>query len=83
MASHFTNSQWKNINTLLDQSSTNYSLPERRKDSVVIGSFNIRKLGTVDKRTHQSWSFLKKIISCCLCGENFYSASCSALYGVL
>ena len=63
MASHFTNTQWQKIQTLNDQSADDYGLPERRKDSVIIGSFNIRKLGSIAKRTDQSWDFLKKTIS--------------------
>jgi hypothetical protein len=63
MASHFTNSEWQKINSLYNQSADDYNLPKRRKDSVVIGSFNIRKLGAVSKRTQQSWEFFKNTIA--------------------
>lgn len=62
MASHFTNLQWQKINALYTQSADDYGLPKRRSDSVVIGSFNIRKLGAVANRTDQSWGFLKNTI---------------------
>ncbi len=62
MASHFTDPQWQKINHLYHESADGYGLPERRNDSIVIGSFNIRKLGTVAKRTDQSWEFLKNTL---------------------
>ena len=63
MASHFSNTEWQKIQTLNNRFADNYGLPERRKDSVIIGSFNIRKLGSIAKRTNQSWNFLQKTIS--------------------
>lgn len=62
MASHFTNTEWQKINTLFSLSADDFGLPKRRNDSVVIGSFNIRKLGTIANRPDQSWEFLKNII---------------------
>lgn len=38
-----------------------FGLPERRSKSVVIGTFNIRKLGSVKSRSSQAWSFLVRI----------------------
>ena len=63
MSSHFTDSQWDKILALHSASSEQYGLPERRADSVIVGSFNIRKLGSESKRSHQSWSFLRDIVS--------------------
>ena len=63
MTSRFTNGEWKKINELFDSSVEKFGLPERRSGSVVIGTFNIRKLGGVKKRSSQSWQFLKNIIS--------------------
>lgn len=62
MASHFTDLQWQKINDRYAQSAGDYGLPARRNDSVIIGSFNIRKLGAVKNRTQQSWQFLKDTI---------------------
>jgi endonuclease/exonuclease/phosphatase family metal-dependent hydrolase len=62
MASHFTGAEWQKINTLYQQSAEDFDLPKRRNDSVIIGSFNIRKLGGIGKRTQQSWNFLKNTI---------------------
>ena len=63
MPSHFSNTEWKKINTEFEKSAESYGLPKRRKDAVIIGSFNIRKLGSVKKRTEQSWELLKQTIS--------------------
>lgn len=65
MASKFTNAQWQQINQLFEDEAEDYGLPERRDDSVVIGTFNIRKLGAVVKknpRSDQSWQFFANII---------------------
>lgn len=62
-AKHFTDAQWQKISALNTQSAEDFDLPERRADSVIIGSFNIRKLGTVSNRTDQSWDFLRNTIS--------------------
>lgn len=62
MPSNFSDDEWVKINDLFNQSSDIFSLPTRQIDSVVIGSFNIRKLGKVKKRTQQSWQFLKNTI---------------------
>lgn len=59
----FTNTEWQKISTLFDQSANDYGLPVRRQNSVVIGTFNIRKLGAINKRSPQSWELLKGIIS--------------------
>jgi len=60
---HFSNQEWQKISTLFNQSAETFGLPLRRQNSVVIGTFNIRKLGTVEKRTPQSWELLKNIIT--------------------
>ena len=62
MAAHFSNAEWNKINSAFDQSAELFGLPKRRKDSVVIGTFNIRKLGRVSSRTTHSWQLLTKII---------------------
>lgn len=63
MASHFSSGEWQKIHALFDQSAETFHLPERRADSVIIGSFNIRKLGAVGKRTAESWDFLRKTLA--------------------
>jgi endonuclease/exonuclease/phosphatase family metal-dependent hydrolase len=59
----FTDAEWQKITALFNQSASDFGLPERRDKSVIIGTFNIRKLGKVDKRSEQSWALLKNIIS--------------------
>jgi hypothetical protein len=63
MASRFANNEWKKISTLFESSPELFYLPERRTKSVVIGTFNIRKLGAIKKRSKQSWDLLIKTIS--------------------
>lgn len=62
MASKFTNEEWQKISTLFDESAAVFGLPEKREASIVIGTFNIRELGTIAKRSKNSWNFLKKTI---------------------
>ncbi len=56
---NFSRAEWNKINRLEPLES--FGLPERRSKSVVIGTFNIRKLGTVKNRSPQSWTFLAQI----------------------
>ena len=54
MPQHFTPAEWQKINAEFNTSADTYGLPTRRSDSVIIGSFNIRKLGDINKRTDES-----------------------------
>lgn len=67
MAKHFNNTEWGRINTTLKKSLETerepFGLPEERKKSVLLGTFNIRELGAVKNRSRQSWEFLKLICS--------------------
>ncbi len=63
MASKFTSTEWAKITSLFDQSAASFGLPKKRSNSIVIGTFNIRKLGAVNKRSKQSWELLKNTIS--------------------
>ena len=61
MAAHFTESEWSKINALLRRKGTGeFGLPTRRNDSLVIGSFNIRKLGARDKKSDGAFNLLKR-----------------------
>ncbi|MEE8578224.1 MAG: endonuclease/exonuclease/phosphatase, partial [candidate division Zixibacteria bacterium] len=53
--------EWRKITDLYEQSAESFGLPERRDDSVVIGTFNIRELGTVKKRSDEAWELLSTI----------------------
>ena len=59
----FTENEWQKITALFNQSAFEFGLPERRDKSVVIGTFNIRKLGKVSNRSEQSWDLLKNTIN--------------------
>ncbi|WP_306113587.1 MULTISPECIES: hypothetical protein [unclassified Roseovarius] len=49
MADDFTESEWAQINAHLDADPGGYGIPERRADSVVLLSWNIRKFGALRK----------------------------------
>jgi len=51
MAQSFSQSEWDTINTFLDQgeNARDFGIPERRDGSVVLSSWNIRKLGGLRK----------------------------------
>ena len=60
MASRLTTSEWTKINKELKQNPNKYGFPEQNDTSVLLGSFNIRKLGKVSNRNKQEWKFLVK-----------------------
>lgn len=62
MASHFTTTEWLKISSRFQQHAGEFGLPDKQNDSILIASFNIRKLGAIKKRTKQSWAFLKNIL---------------------
>ncbi len=57
----FSKADWKKIMKLADSSAEKFGLPESRSKSVTIGTFNIRKLGTVKGRSPEAWDFLQRI----------------------
>jgi endonuclease/exonuclease/phosphatase family metal-dependent hydrolase len=66
MAKKFTSAQWAKINTFLDamtpaRAEKDFGLPRRRRKSVVLGTFNIRKFGKVKGRSTQARNFIEKI----------------------
>lgn len=63
MAEDFTPAEWKKIMDTLHQDPARYGLPARVYGSVVLASFNIRKLGQVDKRSDETWRFLAYVCS--------------------
>ncbi len=62
MASQFSTQQWISINKHFNNFASRYDFPERRDDSVLLATFNIRKLGKKENRSIQSWAFLKKVL---------------------
>jgi hypothetical protein len=54
----FTSAEWRTIRATLNADPTRYGLPSRIYGSAICGSFNIRKLGAVDKRDEDTWRFL-------------------------
>ena len=59
----FTTAEWNKINKELEDNPNDYGFPVNDKDSLIIGSFNIRKLGTKKNRNQQEWDFLTKTCS--------------------
>jgi endonuclease/exonuclease/phosphatase family metal-dependent hydrolase len=57
----FDRQEWRKIHALVDSDAARFGLPERREGSLVMGSFNIRKLGAFDKRSEGAWELLRKI----------------------
>jgi endonuclease/exonuclease/phosphatase family metal-dependent hydrolase len=60
MAEGFSDAQWTQIETLLEQDPGRFQFPERRENSLVIGTFNALKLGSADEGKKR-WNFLRKI----------------------
>ncbi len=61
MAQKFTEAEWDQILKLLPRSGERYGLPVRRRHSLVLGSFNIRKLGQVKNKSAGAWELLRRI----------------------
>ena len=59
MSSRFDEEQWSKIRATLDKDPTLYGIPQREYGSVVLASFNIRKLGAIDKRRQETWVVLQ------------------------
>lgn len=59
----FTASEWHKIINLAEASAEDFGLPRRRSKSIVLGTFNIRKLGKFkgSTRSPQAWNFLEMI----------------------
>jgi hypothetical protein len=57
----FTAIEWKKINALFAKAPDKYGLPKREYGSVVLASFNIRKLGIKKQRNEATWQFLAQI----------------------
>jgi endonuclease/exonuclease/phosphatase family metal-dependent hydrolase len=65
----FTPEEWRNIRDLFDRDAERFGLPRRREESVLLASFNIRKLGALQdakgkpSRSREAWRFLGDILS--------------------
>jgi hypothetical protein len=65
VAQHFSDTEWNKINALLATDGARFGLPERRSKSVVLASFNIRKIGTVANKSPQSWELMRHFCERC------------------
>ena len=61
MATQFTSAEWRTIRETLESNRGKYGLPEREYGSVLLGSFNIRKLGSSRSRSPDTWEFLAEV----------------------
>ena len=61
MATQFTSAEWRRIREKLEAAPEWYGLPQREYGSVLIGSFNIRKLGSARSRNSDTWEFLADV----------------------
>jgi hypothetical protein len=60
----FTKTEWQTINSVLDNDPEKFNFPRRIYGTVLIGSFNIRKLGSSRNRNMETWQFLARV-----CGQ--------------
>ena len=65
MAKSFTAAQWTKVEALSDARGASFGLPARRGDSVVLASFNIRKIGQIKNKSPGAWAFLKRFCERC------------------
>ena len=61
MAKQFTPAEWKPIRARLEEDAQRYGLPQREYGSVLLGSFNVRKLGSSRSRSPDTWEFLADV----------------------
>jgi endonuclease/exonuclease/phosphatase family metal-dependent hydrolase len=61
MATPYTKNEWKAINNLLDSDPSKYGFPRRIYSTALVGSFNVRKLGSSRSRNAATWAFLARI----------------------
>ena len=57
----YTAAEWDEINRLLRADPGAFGFPKRVYGSVLLGSFNIRKLGAVSRRNGNTWKFLANV----------------------
>ena len=57
----FTYKEWKKIWERLEADPARYGLPDRVYGSVMLTSFNIRKLGSATSRNNDTWEFLAHV----------------------
>ncbi len=61
MATQFSSAEWDLIRAKLRADPKRYGLPQRVYGSVLLGSFNIRKMGNTRNRSADTWEFLADI----------------------
>jgi len=61
MSKAFTADEWDRIEAMLWDDPNRFGLPPRQYGTVVFASFNIRKLGSADKRDPRTWRFLADV----------------------
>ena len=62
MATLFTSREWNTIMDTLNSDRTSFGLPDREYGSVLMASFNIRKLGSSRSRNARTWEFLAEVV---------------------
>ncbi|MCK5218456.1 hypothetical protein KAR10_02965, partial [bacterium] len=61
MAKSFTSGEWKKIQAFCARHGERFGLPRRRNRSVILGAFNIRKLGNPSNKSPGAWKMLAHI----------------------
>ncbi len=54
--------EWQEVFAHAGEHAPRFGYPQKQGDSLLLGSFNIRKLDRVDRRTPAAWLFLAKVI---------------------
>jgi len=65
MAQSFSVEEWERVHRAVDERGEAFGLPARRDGSIVIASFNVRKLGARENKSEGSWQMIRRIIERC------------------
>lgn len=61
VAKQFTSAEWEKVRARMAETDQAHGLPTRHDGSVLLGSFNIRKLGSASGRSEETWAFLADV----------------------
>lgn len=65
MADQFNDSDWKRINDTLEADPERYGMPKRRRKSVIMASWNIRKFGNAEGHSENARIFFNRFAKNC------------------
>lgn len=65
MSEQFSTDDWERINQTLEADPERYGMPKRRRKSIIMGSWNIRKFGGPDGHSEQAREFYNRFAKNC------------------